>query len=446
MTFSQSPSLKIRKIITQLSKFLQEIFGENLCLFFQHGETKKWTYPDHHHFLVTESLPQTLQKSIPTDWTDFHFLAKKDKKKWDNYNQSKFLKKMNKQTLRHTFFLAPYQGVEEDKQVSSEPYFFEDFSYAIKIRLKNDKIKCTVSGPKNNQNLLKYLRKKIRAILNNQEKKNLETHKWPLFQWKISSNLASSLKTLKNELIAGNCYLANFTQTLFFQNELFPSLELFLTRWFEKQTQFGVYFQNKPYGLASFSPERFLLTSNNYILSQPIKGTHLIEENEPLKKSIAKLWKNKKEIYENTMITDLIRNDFNSFCSPNSVKVYKPFEIFKSGKLLQMQTTVVGKKPKHIGWGKVFSYLLPGGSVTGTPKKNVCQFIRTQEEHARGFYTGVAGIIDAKGNINSCLLIRSLFQSPRGVYAGVGAGITTLSNIKKETLEFKNKLKSFLDA
>ena len=252
----------------------------------------------------------------------------------------------------------------------------------------------------------------------------------------------------------GDCYLANLTHTKTLSQNKFISCESFLNAWFEIQSRYGVFFnfnrssqgedKNKKIGLACFSPERFLYKNKNKLISEPIKGTLAYLGKNPTKKDAQSLWRNKKEIYEHTLVVDLIRNDLNYFCQPGSVGVYKPYWISIAGKLLQMQSYICGTINSKILLRDCFHSMLPAGSITGTPKKKVCEFIRHYETNSRGYYTGVCGLVEPNGNFDSCVLIRSLYQGQRGVYVGVGSGLTTLSQENLEIDEFKVKLKSFL--
>jgi anthranilate/para-aminobenzoate synthase component I len=157
------------------------------------------------------------------------------------------------------------------------------------------------------------------------------------------------------------------------------------------------------------------------------------------------LWSNAKEMQEHTMVVDLLRHDFNGVCVPGSVFVQRPFAIRTIGSLLQMQSDVWGIPQKNMSAGQILSQILPAGSVTGAPKKNVCAFIQQFESQSRGFYTGIFGVCEPAGDWETVVLIRSVYLGARGVYVGVGAGITTLSDPEQEWEEFCIKLKSFED-
>ena len=77
----------------------------------------------------------------------------------------------------------------------------------------------------------------------------------------------------------------------------------------------SVFFKYNSLYVISSSPERFIKRNNNKIITEPIKGT--IRKNrirhEDLK-NISYLKNNSKELSENHMIVDLVRNDLSKIC------------------------------------------------------------------------------------------------------------------------------------
>lgn len=257
------------------------------------------------------------------------------------------------------------------------------------------------------------------------------------------SKIESQIKKAQEEMLAGNCYLLNFTITLddLVQKKLFTLKNTF-THWLQNPSRFCVFLPPKIIGLMSFSPERFIKVKGENILTEPIKGTAQIGTSEKETRRIADaLWANQKEMCEHTLVVDLLRHDLNSVCVPGSVGVSEPFFLKKSSQLLQMQTSIFGKL--NYSLDKALPKLLPGGSITGAPKKNVRSITSQLEFTDRGYYTGALFLKNQK-DIESLLLIRSHFQTPHRTYTGVGAGITVLSKPEDEVEEFKLKLDSFL--
>jgi anthranilate/para-aminobenzoate synthase component I len=256
------------------------------------------------------------------------------------------------------------------------------------------------------------------------------------------SHLIPKIESLQNLQMGGYSYLANFCQTLFFPQD-FPLQNLPLTytlqRYLQSSQRFGCHIVSNalPFNVVVASPERFLhCSSEGELLTEPIKGT--AAGTPPWEPLCQVLWDSKKEWAEQTLVTDLLRNDLNSICKPGTVEVKNARTIHIQNGLLQMQTSICGKLAGHsLPWGKI----LPAGSISGAPKIKTVQILSNLEEVFRGYYTGVSGVLLPTGEVDSVVNIRSLYQDSRGTYTGVGAGITTLSEPQKEIEELQVKAK-----
>lgn len=257
--------------------------------------------------------------------------------------------------------------------------------------------------------------------------------------------IAEQISKLQSKMIEGDCYLANATcrMSLSVESEEF-SAERFFRLWQADPSRFGAYFASGDRAVMSFSPERFLKVRGRLILTEPIKGTVSCSGCVPSGSDAERLWSSRKEIQEHTMVVDLLRNDLNMVCEPGTVHVWRPFFAAVAGKLLQMQSWVFGTKRAELELADVLRAVLPAGSVSGTPKWRVCEYIRDYENTPRDWYSGVLGVENSSGEFDSILLIRSLFLCNNRVTFGVGAGITTLSDVELEVGEFEVKARSFL--
>ena len=97
------------------------------------------------------------------------------------------------------------------------------------------------------------------------------------------------------------------------------------------------------------SPERFVKKYGRKVISQPIKGTirrgcDIYED----KKLIEKLSKSKKDIAENIMITDLVRNDLSITAEKGSVHVEELCKVYTFDKIHQMISTISAQVEKEI--------------------------------------------------------------------------------------------------
>src|SRR5690606_14619775 len=104
---------------------------------------------------------------------------------------------------------------------------------------------------------------------------------------------------------------------------------------------FSVFLRNNDRYLISASPERFLKKENGKLLSQPIKGTARRVEDPLMDEQVkSELRSSEKELSENMMIVDLVRNDLAKSSVPGSVKVDELFGIYSFPQIHQMISTV----------------------------------------------------------------------------------------------------------
>ena len=263
------------------------------------------------------------------------------------------------------------------------------------------------------------------------------------------AQVAEQIGTVQQAMKEGECYLLNLSlrAQVPCSAGLFTMASL-LREWVKRKSRFGICYSSQSCKILSFSPERFVAVEAGWILAEPIKGTNsALPGCELGLEQAQQLWNSHKERHEQTLVVDLLRNDLNCICEPGSVDVVRPFFARRTQTLLQMQSFVVGKVNAGLSLSRFFLNLLPAGSVTGTPKKRVCEIISEVELTPRGYYTGLFAVLEQGRCAESVLLIRTLFgnayQNHNECTVGVGAGITTLSDAHLEIAEFKLKLLSF---
>lgn len=275
--------------------------------------------------------------------------------------------------------------------------------------------------------------------------KQLDSQGW--HSTENSESLLIMFERLKSHMRRGDCYLANGTTRMSgpARSELNVSLSQFVSQWTASPSRYGVYVNcgDELPLVVCFSPERFIQRIGRSVLTEPIKGTAQVNTSQH-QEGAQCLWESTKEMCEQKMVTDLLRNDLNKVCTPGSVVVESPFEIRVAGSLLQMQSVVRG----HLACtdtsnSDILMKTLPAGSVTGTPKYAVGKLISDVEKTERGYYTGVFAHLESQTEFDSTILIRGFFADSQKWYAGVGAGITTLSDSKAEAAEFELKWSSF---
>jgi para-aminobenzoate synthetase component 1 len=183
--------------------------------------------------------------------------------------------------------------------------------------------------------------------------------------------------------------------------------------------------------LVPASPELFLSRDGDVVRSAPIKGTA------PAGVSFAP-----KDSAENVMITDLVRNDLNRVCRPDSVRVVDLLATEHHPGLSHLVSTVQGRLRRGVGWPELLSATFPPGSVTGAPKIRAVALIRELELGPRDVYCGAVGVVDAdRGRATLAVGIRTFFTSDGAsmLHFGTGAGITYPSDPAAEWAETELK-------
>jgi para-aminobenzoate synthetase / 4-amino-4-deoxychorismate lyase len=186
----------------------------------------------------------------------------------------------------------------------------------------------------------------------------------------------------------------------------------------------------------SFSPELFIRSDGEKIITRPMKGTISRGKTSGKDKDKKRQFIRSKKIKaENVMITDLLRNDLGRISS--KITVPKLFSVEKYRTLYQMTSTIEAKLDKNKKLKDIFSALFPCGSVTGAPKIKTMKIIKDLEKEPRGIYTGAIGYINPKKQFCFNVAIRTAHIKKNKGQLGIGGGI--LYDSQKES-EYKEAL------
>jgi para-aminobenzoate synthetase component I len=170
--------------------------------------------------------------------------------------------------------------------------------------------------------------------------------------------------------------------------------------------------------VATASPELYLRRCSNRVWSSPIKGTGRTDRDLTA-----------KDVAENVMIVDLVRNDLSRVCSTGSISVEGLLTVEKHPGLVHLVSTVTGRLELGRGWPALVGATFPPGSVTGAPKSTAVQAIADLEPVPRGPYTGAIGWVDADaGDGELAVGIRTFWAAEGRLHFGTGAGITWASD------------------
>jgi para-aminobenzoate synthetase component 1 len=185
--------------------------------------------------------------------------------------------------------------------------------------------------------------------------------------------------------------------------------------------------------LASASPELFLRVTQTpgarEVRSGPIKGTGC---------TAADLLD--KDVAENIMIVDLVRNDLSRVSRTGSVHVPELLSVEQHPGLVHLVSYVTGDLADGTVWPTILAATFPPGSVTGAPKISALDVIASLETQSRSYYCGAFGWVDAdSGEAELAVTIRSFWLEDGMLLFGTGAGITWGSDARAEWRETELK-------
>jgi para-aminobenzoate synthetase component 1 len=186
--------------------------------------------------------------------------------------------------------------------------------------------------------------------------------------------------------------------------------------------------------VASLSPELFLRRRGAVVTSSPIKGTL------PLDAWPSALRASPKEVAENIMIVDLVRNDLGRVAVTGTVTVPELLVVRRAPGVWHLVSTVSAQVPVELPTSALLDAAFPPASVTGTPKHRARQLISQWEQRRRGIYCGTVGFASPVAGCELNVAIRTVeFDAAGRAVLGVGGGITADSNPDAEWAECLHK-------
>ncbi|MEN9480251.1 MAG: hypothetical protein RLZZ298_1646 [Pseudomonadota bacterium] len=226
----------------------------------------------------------------------------------------------------------------------------------------------------------------------------------------------TAVQRIQDYIADGDCYQVNFTFPLNF--EWFGSPVALYSRLRERQpVSYGGFVGDTESGLVSLSPELFLERCAERLLTRPMKGT--AARSLPAEQ----LSRSTKDLAENLMIVDLLRNDLGRIAENGSVVVDRLFDIEDYPTVWQMVSEVSARVPGR-RFGEILRALFPCGSITGAPKIRAMQIAADLENSPRAAYTGALGWLAPGGDFRLNVAIRTLELAADGRgKLGVGSGI-----------------------
>lgn len=252
---------------------------------------------------------------------------------------------------------------------------------------------------------------------------------------------------IQEHINRGDIYVTNFCQEFFAENAKIDPLATFFKLNSISPNPLSGLFKWKDNYILSASPERFLAKRGNKLISQPIKGTakrgDTAEEDEAIKHQLRN---HTKELQENVMIVDLVRNDLTRSAKKGTVRTEELFGIYSFNQLHQMISTVVCEMEDGLSAVDAIKNTFPMGSMTGAPKISAMRLMEQYERTKRGVYSGGIGYFSPDGDFDFNVVIRTILYNSVNKYLSfqVGSAITYHADADQEYAECLLKAKAIL--
>ena len=264
----------------------------------------------------------------------------------------------------------------------------------------------------------------------------------PVLDWQLQigrCDFDAALAEIHRAIAAGELYQVNYTAPLRARWEG-HALGLFAALQRAQPGGYAAYLDSGVEQVLSVSPELFFDWDGQRILSRPMKGTAARGRSPEEDAANAEmLRRTPKELAENVMIVDLLRNDLSRVAQPFSVQVSRLFHLQALPSVWQMTSDVEARTRIGTTLPDVFRALFPCGSVTGAPKVQAMREIAALEPLPRGVYCGAVGLVRPGGHATFNVPIRTVTVQNHVATCGIGSGITTDAQAQGEWEEWGHK-------
>ena len=254
-------------------------------------------------------------------------------------------------------------------------------------------------------------------------------------KWKSSrtkSEYMDYVKSIQRSIADGWVYQVNACRELSTPIEKTRNLRgLFSEILINNPAPWASYLELPGINIASAAPELFLKRTGNRVRTSPIKGTQ-----RPGRSHFGA-----KDVAENVMIVDLMRNDLGEICANGSITVPRLLASEPHPGLVHLVSDVEGVLRDGISWSEILASLQPPGSISGAPKSSAISVI-TQNESPRGPYCGALGWV--QGDQCELSVAIRIFFKDSALRFGTGAGITWGSDPADEWEETQLKARRLI--
>ena len=401
------------------------------------------------HISILLSNQVNKRKDLPKKYINYDLIAGVEKLSEIKCNENSFqeLRNFHDQHSDWMFGYLSYDLKNEIEKLVSEN---QDGINANNISFFIPKFVILLKG--NNLEVLTFqLKDKTDQFINflTDFHQPIKKHHIFLKQKENKQEYLNKIRKIKQHIQRGDIYEMNYCMEYFSNDVLLYAEDLFLKLNNISQTPFAAFLHINEHYVLCASPERFIRKKENKVISQPIKGTiRRGGSNDEDVKLINELKNSQKDISENVMITDLVRNDLSITAKKSSVNVDELCKVYTFEKAHQMISTISSQIFNTVHFTDLLESVFPMGSMTGAPKLRSMELIEQYEQFKRGLFSGSIGYITPEGVFDFNVIIRTILYNADTKYlsVGVGGAITINSDEQKEYEECLLKIRPILEA
>ncbi|MEJ2766592.1 isochorismate synthase [Photobacterium sp. MCCC 1A19761] len=198
--------------------------------------------------------------------------------------------------------------------------------------------------------------------------------------------------------------------------------------------------------LMGASPELLVAKKGSHLVSNPLAGSRPRSESEALNDaSRLSLLNTQKDLHEHGLVVEEVERVLSRYCH----NLYTPMvpSVIETQTMLHLSTVLEGQvTDPHLNVLQIAADLHPTPAVCGYPREDAYQAIRKIEQFDRGYFTGMVGWCDARGNGEWVVTIRCAEVQKRQMKVYAGAGIVNESVPQSELDETGAKMGTILSA
>ncbi|WP_082494776.1 isochorismate synthase MenF [Cellulomonas sp. Leaf334] len=197
--------------------------------------------------------------------------------------------------------------------------------------------------------------------------------------------------------------------------------------------------------LVGSSPELLISVTDGLLRSQPLAGSTARHADDVADRAARDaLLTSAKDLGEHRLVVDAMREALAPYVSQLDVPEHPG--IVATPHLWHLGTTITGRVRTGVTSLELAYALHPTPAVCGVPTSTAADLVRILEPVDRGFYAGLVGWMDARGDGEWVIALRCGVVRGRTLRAHAGAGVVAASTAESELRETEVKLRTFLAA